>query len=99
MRIARIGQIAALVVTYVHPVVNLSFESLIELFFERRFGGWIPGRRRFLGESDPAIIGAEDRYAFHTANLERVPVASSAIHMKEPCAGLQAEGEQLSVRT
>ena len=57
MRIARIGQVSALVVADVHPVVYFPFESLVELLFERRLGGRFEGGGVFLVNAIQRLSG------------------------------------------
>src|ERR1700733_101560 len=105
MGLARIGQVAALVESDVHPIVYFPFEALVELFFEGRFGGVIQGgRRSFLGKGYKAIIGAENRRGTDAWSLERVRVVGSYGHMKDQSVAvgalgfaIRAEGKQLSV--
>src|SRR6266404_4594623 len=83
-RIARIGQITALIEPVFHPVEYASLESFIDLLLEIRrilFGGLRCGRRSF-GEGDPLIIRAEDRCAANALNLERLP--AGLIHSQKP---------------
>ena len=72
-RVARVRQVAASIKPVIHPIVNAPFEALVDLPFEiravssRRFRF---GRSSF-GESDPLVVGAEDRRARHVREPAR----------------------------
>src|SRR5215813_4597963 len=83
-RIARIGQVTALIEAVFHPIEHPSLESFVDFLLEVGgiLFGLLFGRRSPPGKCDPLIIGAEDRRSTNALNLERL--SARLIHSEKP---------------
>src|SRR5437868_6750177 len=99
-RIARISEIAALIESRVHPIVDLPLESFGELSLRRVGVRWRPHARP-AHERDPAVVGTEDRRRRDAIDLKGLPGGS--VHAQEPYCALLAgvrrrRGERTTAR-
>ena len=98
-RIARISEIAALIESRVHPIVDLPLESFGELSLRRVGVRWRPHARP-AHERDPAVVGTEDRRRRDAIDLEGLPHGN--VHAQEPrralLTGVRRRGERTATR-
>src|SRR5262249_42715437 len=80
--VARIGQITATVGAGLQPIIDMSFEALVDeaLGFRIVFSLLLP--RLLLGKGYPTIVGAENRCAAHARYLKGF--AAGRCHSQEP---------------